>query len=76
MTQIASILKIDPKIVRQRFRKTYALFDQTQLPRVIDTKNNNERWHFAFDEKTFYDVLKIANMRNVKIEMQLMKNVA
>ena len=76
LTQIASILKIDAKIVRQRFRKTYALFDQTKLPRIIDTQNNNEKWHFAMNEKTLYDVLKIANMRNVKIEMQLMKNVA
>lgn len=76
LTQIASILKIDAKIIRQRFRKTYALFDKNTLPPIIDSQNNNEKWHFAFDEKTFYDVLKIANMRNVKLEMQLIKKIA
>lgn len=76
LTQIASILKIDAKIIRQRFRKTYTLFDKNTLPCVIDSQNNNEKWHFVFDEKTFYDVLKIANMRNVKIEMQSIKKIA
>jgi DNA-binding CsgD family transcriptional regulator len=73
LTQIAKILQCDAKTLRQKFRKIYAIFDQSKLPQIVASQNDNEKWLFEFNEKNVLNVLKMSYMQNIKIEMPLLK---
>jgi hypothetical protein len=73
LTQIAKLIQCDAKTLRQKFRKIYAIFDQSKLTQIVASQNDNEKWLFAFNEKNLLNVLKMSYMQNIKIEMQLLK---
>jgi len=73
LTQIAKMLQCDAKTLRQKFRKIYAIFDQSKLPQIVASQNDNEKWLFEFNEKNLLNVLKMSYMQNIKIEMQMLK---
>lgn len=70
LTQIAQIVDIDAKKIRQKFRKIYAMYDINTLPTIVECDNNNEKWRFEFNENNLLKIIEMCLIQNIKIQMK------